>query len=157
MSYDYDKLFNMLEGITFRMRKAEHNTSRNGFGSFRGAIFGKVNARYKGWRDLSKDSIDHPEVYAELKKLGDLIVPFKYTSIQLNRQLVCPKHKDRANIGDSVLVSLGSYNGRSGFIFIDGKKFNSYQNPLLFNGSELEHYTTPITSGIKYSLIYFRC
>ena len=157
MSYDYDKLFHMLEGVTWRERKQEHQTNRRGFPPYRGAIFGKVNARFKGWRDLSKDSRDHPEIYAELKKLGDSIVPFDYTSIQLNRNLVCPKHKDAANVGPSVLISFGSYGGKSGFIYIDGVKYNAYQKPLLFNGSDLEHYNTPITSGVKYSLVYFRC
>ena len=157
IDYDYDKLFNMLESITMRQRKQKDNTNRNGFPDYRGQIYGKVNARFKGWRDLSKDSIENPEIYAELKKLGDAIVPFDYTSIQIARNLVSPRHLDRSNVGVSCLVSLGSYAGQSGFIYIDGKKFNAYKNPLIFDGSKLEHWNTPITSGVKYSLIYFRC
>jgi len=157
MSYDYDKLFHMFESITMRQRKQKDQTNRRVFPDYRGQIYGRVNARFKGWRDLSKDSIENPEIYAELKKLGDAIVPFKYTSIQVNRQLVCPKHRDSANVGESVLVSFGTYAGKSGFIYIEGEKFNSYENPLLFDGSKLEHWNTPITSGIKYSLVYFRC
>ena len=157
IDYDFDKLFDMLEKIKFRERKQEHGTNRRNFPPYRGAIFGRVNARFKGWRDLSSDSIKYPEVYAELKKLGDAIVPFKWTSIQLNRQLVCPRHTDAANVGASVLLSFGTYKGQSGFIYIDGKKYNAYKNPLMFDGSKLEHWNTPITSGIKYSLVYFRC
>jgi len=108
-------------------------------------------------RELSKDSLDNPKIFAELNKLGKLIVPFEYTSIQVNRNLVAPKHVDGKNIGDSVLVSLGSYNGESGFLYVDGVKMNPYENPILFNGSQLPHWTTEITHGVKYSLIYFRC
>ena len=157
IDYDFDKLFDMLEKITFRERKQEHGTNRLGFPSYRGAVWGRVNARFKGWREQSADTLKHAEVYAELKKLGDAIVPFEWTSIQLARQLVCPPHKDKANIGPSVLISFGSYGGRSGYIYVDGVKYNAYQNALLFDGSKLEHFNTPITDGIKYSLIYFRC
>lgn len=157
MPYDYDKLFEMLEGITMKERKKENLNNRRNFPAYRGQIYGKVNARYKGIRPLSKDTLDNPEIYDELNKLGALIVPFKYTSIQVNRNLVCPPHLDSKNVGESVLVSFGTYNGRSGFIFIDGVKHSAYQNPLLFDGSKLEHWNTPITSGIKYSLVYFRC
>ena len=157
IDYDYDKLFDMLESVTMKKRSAKHNTNRNGFPDYRGQIYGKVNARFKGWRDLSKDSIENPEIYAELKKLGDAIVPFDYSSIQINRNLVCPVHKDRSNVGESCLVSLGSYHGESGFLYVDGVKMNAYQNPIVFNGSQLPHWTTEITHGVKYSIIYFRC
>jgi len=157
MSYNYQKLFEMFEKITLKERKKENLNNRRGFPTYRGQIYGKVNARYKGIRDLSKDSLDYPEIFAELNKLGKLIEPFKYTSIQVNRNLVAPKHVDGKNVGDSVLVSFGSYGGTSGFIYIDGKKFNAYENPILFNGSQLPHWNSEITHGVKYSLIYFRC
>jgi hypothetical protein len=145
----------MLESITFKKRKQSANNNRRNFPDYRGAIFGKVYPRFKHGTRLSKDSVDHPEVYAEIKKIGNMICPFKFTSIQLCKDLVSPPHIDSKNVGESCLVSFGTYKG--GYVVIEGKKYNAFEKAIVFNGSKLMHWNTPIKSGTKYSLIYFRC
>jgi hypothetical protein len=97
-------------------------------------------------------SVKYPEIYKELQRIGDEI-GFKYNSIQVNRNLVCPSHIDKTNVGDSMLISFGDYKGCN--IVINGVEYNAYHHPTIFNGSQLEHSNTPLLEGTKYSLVYF--
>ena len=72
--------------------------------------------------NFTKNSIIN--IYNELKRLGDLIVPFKYTSILVNHNTVAGKHKDANNIGQSLLISIGQYTGCN--IVIETKVFDVY-------------------------------
>ena len=144
-------LFSQLEKININYRVDKSN--RLGFPKFRGCIWGISRARYSGIIGLSKYSKDHPEIYNEIVRIGKQICPFEFTSIQLNKNLVCPSHKDKKNVGESLLVSFGNYEGNN--IIVDGKEYNTHCNPIIFNGSQLEHYNTPQINGTKYSLIYF--
>ena len=127
--------------------------NRRGFPAYKGGIFGIVQQRKSPIKCLSSMSRDQPVLYNELLRLGKLICPFDFTMIQLNKNLECPLHKDSKNAGNSMLVSIGDYTG--GEIIIDGDEYNAYCNPIVFNGSLLEHWNKPISSGIKYSLVYF--
>ena len=98
-------------------------------------------------------SKDQPVLYNEILRCGRAICPFDFTMIQLNKNLCCPPHKDSKNAGYSMLVSIGDYVG--GEVVIDGKEYDARENPLVFNGAELEHYNKPIISGTKYSLVFF--
>jgi len=100
---------------------------------------------------LSSYSTKFPDVYEALKKVGaDL--GFTFTSIQVNRNLQCPPHKDRKNVGDSMLISFGKYTG--GEIVVNGVPYNAYHRPTIFNGSQWEHYNNAI-EGDKFSIIFF--
>ena len=88
-----------------------------------------------------------------MKRIGEIICPFPFTSVQLNKNLQCPKHKDRQNCGDSMLVSFGDYTGNN--IVVDGVEYDARANPVIFNGSQLEHYNTEQTGVTKYSLVYY--
>ena len=156
LEYDnlYDTLFDLLEKSTLKKRYRDNN--RREFPNYRGGIFGLVRPRfhYKGYKELSCDSKRLPEVYEEIIKIGKIICPFEFTSIQLNKNLVCPKHKDSNNVGLSLLVSFGDYKG--GEINIDNKKYDAKCRPIIFDGSKLEHYNNDIIEGTKYSLVYFK-
>jgi len=127
--------------------------NRKNFPEYNGEVFGYITQRKTGIYCLSANSISQPILYNELLRLGKLICPFEFKTIQLNKNLVCPSHTDSNNIGYSMLVSFGDYTG--GEIIIDGDEYNAYCNPIVFNGSLLEHWNKPISSGIKYSLVYF--
>ena len=158
LEYDnlYDTLFDLLEKSTLKKRVNRHYTNRRGFPDYRGGIFGLVRPRirYKGYKELSHDSKRLPKVYEEIMRIGNIICPFEFTSIQLNKNLVCPKHKDSNNVGVSLLVSFGDYKG--GQINIDNKKYDARCRPIIFDGSKLEHYNDDIIEGTKYSLVYFK-
>ena len=127
--------------------------NRRGFPAYKGGIFGIVQQRKSNIKCLSSMSKDQPVLYNEILRCGRAICPFDFTMIQLNKNLCCPPHKDSKNAGYSMLVSIGDYVG--GEVVIDGKEYDARENPLVFNGAELEHYNKPIISGTKYSLVFF--
>ena len=71
----------------------------------------------------------------------------------MNHNIVCPLHKDRKNIGKSLIVSFGDYTGCK--LVVDGSEIDTDCRPVLFNGSELEHWNTNDLMGNKYSLVFF--
>lgn len=149
----YDKLYKMFEEIVLTMRRVTDN--RRGFPKYRGAIFGMVRPRfhYKGYDQLSKDSIKFPHIYEEINRIGKIICPFEWKTVQVNKNLVCPSHKDSKNSGMSLLVSFGEYEGCN--IYIGGKKYDAKCRPTIFDGAKLEHYNSDDLVGTKYSLVYF--
>lgn len=159
---DFNQLIPFLEFAklyTFRDNTKPHlqgqkPNNRLGFPKYKGGVLGYVYPRLgKKVFQLSSLSKQNSVLYEEVKRIGEIYCPFKFTSIQVNKNLQCPPHKDKNNCGDSMLVSFGDYEG--GEIVIDGVTYDARENPLIFNGSEYEHYNKPITSGTKYSLVFF--
>ena len=118
-------------------------------------VFGLVQNRpiNGGGMALSKVSIRRPELYAELMRIGNLIVPFTYSSILINKNTVCGLHKDANNVGLSLVVSIGDYTGCD--LVIEGRPYTAKYRPLIFNGSEMQHYNTDDLIGDKYSLVFY--
>ena len=133
--------------------KGRTTNGRRGFPKHRGCVFGLCKQKIGGKIDMSYYTKRKPDIYEELVHVGKLICPFDFTSIQVNNNLVCPSHKDTNNVGDSILVSFGQYEGCN--IVIDGNEYDAKYSPIIFNGSELEHYNTPLIAGNKYSLVFF--
>jgi hypothetical protein len=148
----YDKLYEMFKKVKLYMKKKGERSNRYDFPDHRSAVFGMVKPRFKSQKELSYYSRKHPDVYEEILRIGKIICPFEFTSIQVNHNLVCTPHKDKHNTTRSILVSFGEYEG--GEIVIEGTKYNAYHTPIEFDGKEMEHYNTEI-KGNKYSLVYF--
>jgi hypothetical protein len=148
--YDMTTIYELCKPIIFRKRLIKNN--RLGFPIFRASIFGIIRGRFNGIIGLSLDSKKFPELYEELKRIGDIFCPFPCSKIQLNHNLRCPPHKDSKNQSKSLLISFGEYTG--GEIVIDGVVFNAFHTPTIFNGAEYEHYNNPHV-GDKYSIIFF--
>lgn len=105
-------------------------------------------------RQLSAKTFKHSELYELSKKfIAEINPDFKYTTICINKNLVCQKHKDAKNDGQSLIIGLGDYEG--GNLYVEGVKHNIKDNPVIFDGFRQEHYNDEITSGTKYSLIYY--
>ena len=129
--------------------------NRLGFPEHRGAVFGFCKPKFQKGIHLSFYSRKCPEIYQEILRIGSIICPFPFTTIQVNHNLTCPPHIDKANKSESLLVSFGEYEG--GLIVVDGVEYNAKNTPLQFDGSKLSHHNTPITgiNANKYSLIFF--
>jgi hypothetical protein len=130
--------------------------NRRGFPKHRGCVFGMTKPRFKsGGPRLSANSVKYPHIYDEICRIGNLVCPegFLFKSIQLNKNVTCPPHKDSKNRSDSVIVSFGNYTG--GNLVIENKEYDARHQPLMFNGAELEHWNTPDLEGTKYSLVFF--
>ena len=97
--------------------------------------------------------------------VGDLLEgSFRYTRIQLNRY--DPKrwpnaepHRDSKNAGDSRMIVMGDYQGGDFLIEDHGKaaaptRIRARYRWIAFDGRN-RHWTTPITSGMRYSIVAF--
>lgn len=151
--YDgFGKLYEMLEKITIPYTR---EGARRGFPKFRGQCAGLIRPRcnYKGYLEVSAFSKKNPEISEEIHRIGKVICPFPFETIQINKNLVCPKHHDGNNNSQSVLVSFGEYTGCN--IVVDEKKYCAKNRPIIFDGAKYEHYNTDDLVGNKYSLVFF--
>jgi len=149
---NYDELYKMLCKIKLYNKREGTTMNRLGFPTHKGAVFGMVKAKFKGIIELSYYSRKYPKIYEEIQRIGKLICPFPFTMIQVNHNLVCPKHRDKNNKNESILVSFGEYTG--GLIVIEGIEYNAYHTPIQFDGVTQEHWNT-IHEGNKYSLVFY--
>lgn len=114
----------------------------------------KRNRKKEEPRELTVATEKNLDLFSLCKKYIQQISPdFYYTTICINKNLVCRPHKDAKNDSPSLIVGLGDYEG--GDLFIDGEKHNIRYNPIIFNGYKQEHWNNEITSGTKYSIIYY--
>ena len=151
----FHSLETMLSKIKIKPKSLTSN--RRGFPERHRAItFGITTGRFDGITGLSHFSRKYPHIYEEILKIGKIIcdgIGFEFKSIHLNNNVICPKHKDTKNVGKSVLVSFGDYSGAN--IVIEDDIYDAKYNPILFDGSKLEHWNTDDLIGNKYSLVFF--
>ena len=82
---------------------------------------------------------------------------FFFNAIHINRNVTCPRHLDKKNMGESLLVSFGDYTGSD--IVIEGpnktRTLSTKYMPVRFDGTKFWHYNTPDLQGTKYSIVYY--
>lgn len=146
------ELYNMLDNLY--IAKKNKNTNRRGFPlGHQATTFGFTRGRFHGRYELGMMSKKYPQIYDELLKIGNIYCPFEFTSIHVNKNVVCPKHRDSQNTGKSMLLSFGDYQGCN--IIIEGEEYDANCQPIIFDGSNLEHWNTDDLEGTKYSLVFF--
>lgn len=150
---DIQYIYTLLESITIPLNTNKTGRART-FGDHRAMTLGFVKARITRQYGLSRYSKKYPELYQAVKAFGESICPFEFTSIHINYNVVCPKHLDPENVGNSMLVSFGDYKGCDLAIENHGA-FNTNCQPIIFNGSKHYHWNTPLEKGNKYSLVFF--
>ena len=148
---DFNYLLSLLQKIIIPKKSKTNN--RRGFKIHRATTLGITRGRYNGITQLSNFSKKYPIIYQEVLRIGKLCCPFDFNSIQLNHNVVCPKHTDSKNVNDSVLISFGDYTGCN--IVINDKIYDAKYTPIMFDGRTLEHYNTDDLVGDKYSLVFF--
>lgn len=114
--------------------------------------FGIVNNFFKSTTDLSKITLKYPEQYEKIKEYGNQICNHEFTSICINHNVKCLKHKDRNNVGNSTIIALGDFT--DGGLWVDGELHDIFEKPLCFDGSKQEHWTQDF-DGDRYSLVFF--
>ena len=138
--------------------KGRTTNGRRGFAKHRSTTFGYVKHKCTRKVDLSATTKTRPDIYEELINIGNIICQFKYSSIFINNNVVSPKHVESNNCGVSLLVSIGDYEG--GCINIETEqsidKYDAKYNAVIFDGAKYFHWNDQITSGNKYSLVFFR-
>lgn len=153
-AYVFEPLYRLLNTINIPIKSDKQNNSRRGFGTHRSMTFGIVSQRYRGFVGISAPSMRHTSVFNELLRLASVIAPdFAFTTIHVNKNVVCPHHTDSTNIGESMLVSFGEYDGCE--LLVENVEYDTKYRPVIFNGSKLEHWNNNTLVGSKYSLVYF--
>lgn len=148
-----DNLYNELQKITVK-QLGKSNVRLNFKANDRSVVFGTSRGRFNGVVGLSTASKKYPHIWDLIQQIGNQFEDFEYNSVFLNHNVVCQPHKDKNNIGKSILISFGEYSGCH--IIIDGVKYDANRQAVLFNGSLLEHYNTNDLVGNKYSLVFFK-
>lgn len=146
---EFNVLYGMLEQITVPLRS---EINRGDFGVHRSMTLGITRGRFNGIIGLSHFTKKYPHIYKEVKRIGKLIGT-DAESIHLNHNVVCPRHLDANNIGESILVSFGDYTGCN--IVVEDVVYDTFCQPIQFNGSTMIHYNTNDLKGSKYSLVFF--
>lgn len=112
---------------------------------------------------FTKARIDNPELMDVFNEYRDLYFPgFIFTDITINYMppgaMMAP-HYDRTNVGDSILVGFGDYTG--GDTFIQNEDDRNYtgwdirRQTLKFNGAMRHHFVSSVSSGERYSLVFY--
>ena len=99
----------------------------------------------------------HPELSNIFKEFANIYFPdFNYSQVQMNKNFLCPPHRDSKNIGESVLVAFGDYTGGLTGVDINSKveKLDPRLEPVRFDGSKNLHWVEPY-EGKRYSLVFF--
>lgn len=148
-----DSILSELEKIKFPQNRSRKNVSDVST-SF---CLGEVNYRGQAFlgyktRGPSRYNQKFPELYKLLTEFMVNNVPdFEYTTIQVNKNVLCKPHIDKNNVGESMIIGLGNYLG--GNLVIEGKSYDIKNKMFYFNG-KLGHWVEPFT-GDRYSLIFF--
>jgi hypothetical protein len=124
------------------------------FGEHRSMTLGLIKGRVTRRYELSYNSKRMPDLYDEVVRVGKLICPFEFQAIHVNHNVQCPRHIDGNNAGKSVIISIGEYEGGSLHVENYGE-FITKNHPMVFDGGKNYHWNDPITSGDKYSFVYF--
>lgn len=152
----YDELsviYDLLEVTNITFNKNYQGRARS-FGDHYGFVLGYIVTRVGKKYQLSKHTLKNFELYELIKEFGEKYFPSQFTSIQVNKNVVCPRHLDKKNVGNSMLISFGDYEGGNIIIEPYGEFSAKYQ-PIIFNGSKLYHCNTQILNGTKYSLVFY--
>ena len=142
---EYKNLHNQLHQTNLHKTYERRNTAGVGYTN----IFGHIWPTMKCNGECVNNR-KYPKLYKALCEFGKT-VPVKWSAIQVNKNYQCKPHKDIKNIGDSFIISFGSYAG--GELNIEGTKHN-IRKGLVFNGFKHEHWVEPF-EGTRFTVCYF--
>jgi hypothetical protein len=136
------------------MCTSRKNISKHGIQAF---VLGDVN--YRGQESVNFKTRGPSRFNKKFKPLHkalrDLMAwhnpDFKYTTIQVNKNVFCEPHVDKNNVGPSYVIALGDFTG--GTIAVEGKESCIRNRFLKFDGTK-GHWITPF-KGTRYSIVYF--
>jgi hypothetical protein len=146
--------------------KVKHNVGRvNVFGGkdkteevkMTAMVLGKVRHYFKSDLVNSTATREHKELHKLLNELMKLHNPkFKYTSIQINKNVNCKWHFDKNNKGNSYCISFGDFDGGGIDMKLNGKivNFNNKNKWVYYDGGNIEHRTAKL-KGDRIAVIYY--
>jgi hypothetical protein len=131
------------------------NNYRNKAGSGKSQTFGVVNRRSLE-PDYSRLCWLRPLLYKHILDFAKKYVKIPFTSITLNQGYRAAAHRDKGNIGDSLLVAFGDYSGGE-LELLEGEYSGVYDvkcKPLITDFQKTLHSVKPF-EGDRYSLVFY--
>jgi hypothetical protein len=159
-----DELLEELRKLTVPKISKPTSTQHSNRGNVIGTIgrtmtFGFGDNR-RGWNYYSTNK-QHPELFKALVAFGNAVVPkgWRYQGITVNHGVKAKKHKDKKNVGPSVIVGIGDYTGGELKVW-DGNDENPVEldikdKPAMFNGGNCFHQTMPF-KGDRYTFVFYK-
>jgi FkbM family methyltransferase len=154
MEKHYTKVLDLLNktSIPKIKRKAVSETT------VRTMTLGLIHRPFHTFKGYSKPTEEHSELFQAMLDLANAINPdHLFSTITINKNVVCSKHKDYHNNGTTMIIGLGDYTGGE-TVLIDANgeevEYDIKCKPLYFNGYLTEHYNRPFT-GTRYSLMFY--
>ena len=117
---DFDELIAKLEATTFHTYSKDN---RRGVPKHQALCLGLCRGRTSKVIGMSFLSDKYPELTAYIFSLFDKLFYFKFTSIQINKNLVSPPHMDSHNQNLSLIFSIGNYEG--GNLFFEEEEYDT--------------------------------
>lgn len=114
---------------------------------------GLVHRQFTKYRGFSKWTEQYPKLFELLAEYGRSLSDLPFTTITINKNVLCPPHKDSRNVGLTMIIGLGDYVG--GELVVKGEHIDIHGKPYYFNGYLDEHYNLPWT-GDRYSLMFYK-
>jgi hypothetical protein len=148
--------------IDYLIKDPPKNTDhRKNTGYGRTQPYGIINRLWGLGTGLVSNNDKFPHIWNEARNIAKIIVPasINYTTVMINMNYQALPHTDKNNVGPSLVVAMGDYTGGD-LITIDvsGNEtaYNIRYRPVIMDASIITHYVKPITSGTRYSIIFFR-
>jgi hypothetical protein len=145
-------LYELCESVTVPLLQGRAGRAKK-FGIHRAMVMGMSKPRCSSEWGLSSNSKKYCELHEELMRIGNEIVPFDFETVHMNHNVQCPPHYDSNNVGNSVVLSIGDYEGCN-LVIENFGEFDTNCHPVLFNASKLKHWNTPLLKGNKYSFVF---
>ena len=120
-------------------------------------VLGMAKPYFQSGLVPAKNNKRFPELHKKLKALMRQRDPnFRYTSIQLNKNLATNYHIDKNNLGLSYCLSLGNFTGGDVIQKFENGMTNHIRtkNRLVKYDGKIEHKTEPF-KGTRYAIIFF--
>jgi len=103
----------------------------------------------------SRNNEKYSDILNCARELAKVICPnLNYTTLMVNHNYQASPHKDKNNDGTSCVVAFGDFEG--GELEAEGNTYSIRHRPFFFEASDTLHSVKPITSGDRYSIVFFR-
>jgi hypothetical protein len=143
-------LLQKLHATSFPSETHRRQAIRQGTSLVFGTVFDRCTQRYR----TSSQEQCNPCLVKLVRDLAAEEVPdFSYTTIVINKNVVTNPHKDKYNVGPTLLLGLGNFRG--GDLVVSGQSFKISCHRWLYFWGKDEHYNTPLTYGSKYTITLF--